>query len=62
MSAESEKRQRRSEQFVEGYSEALLRFEVADETGLPMNTANPYEAGSEQARGFEEGWYDMTQK
>jgi hypothetical protein len=66
MSQELEKRERRSAQFAEGYSECLRRWEVAEASTPPYENAmdwrNPYDADTEQSRGFEEAYYDLTQK
>ena len=42
--------------FVAGYEEALRQFEAEEEF------VNPFNADSEESRGYEEGFCDLTQK
>lgn len=52
-----------SNEFVIGYSTCMTVFEsgvIPDEN--PERFANPFREGTDQHRGFEEAYYDLTQK
>ncbi len=51
----------KSSEFVRGYMEAERQMYLAEETP-DFVWFNPFDEGSEASRGFEEGYYDFTQK
>lgn len=55
----AEKKEPKSELFQIGYKKCLATFD----SGInPSAVVNPYKDGTEQHKGFEAAFYDLTQK
>lgn len=58
----------KSSGFIAGYDEAMRQMEAIAQADAnaggegPLWYTNPYPEGTDEHRGFEEGFYDFTQK